>query len=81
MIHADFFNLFWPATNSTNPVKQKLSIMVTIGMLVELKKIPTRAEANAPSAIWMAPISAAALPACRVKGAIAMAAALGKMKP
>lgn len=58
-----------------------MAMIVAIGMAVcELNKL-TPTEASAPMPIWMAPISAEALPALRVKEASDRAEVLGLVKP
>src|SRR5690349_18513955 len=63
------------------PIMLQAAIMAVMGRAVLLKNSPTSAEARAPQPIWKAPISAEALPAPLVKGAMASAAELGKVNP
>ena len=67
--------------NITKPSVLKTNIIAIMGRAVPVSSRPTNDEATAPHTICKPPSRADALPARWVKGAIASATELGKMKP
>ena len=70
-----------PNIRMMTDVNEQPAITAVIGIAVPLLKTPTSADAPAPSAIWMEPISADALPASLENGAIDKADEFGKLNP
>ncbi len=70
-----------PAINTKKLNTAQAAITPVIGSAVSLCKKLTRADVKAPVPNWMAPISAEALPAFVVKGAIDRADEFGNVKP
>ena len=71
----------WPISKVANAPALQAAITPDMGKDVWLLKKLTRADAQAPQAIWMPPKSAEALPALRENGARDSADELGNVKP
>ena len=80
-IISNYIFICWPFFKIKKAKIEQSAIMTVKGNAVPLKNTPTKAEAVAPNAIWVAPMRADAEPAPLLNGAMAMAAELGKLKP